>query len=601
MIEIPPQLQKKNFRFIKLLPNTKQPYEKGWNKNNNYSFEETDKNLNSYAVLCGCAGLFVLDFDNKEFQDRISPLLPDTFVVKTAGKRLNHYYYIAMYDQIKTANIVNDGKTLMDIRGVGSCVVGPSSVMYDRKYEIINNVELAVVDFDNLMVRIASQIPEYIENNKWIKNLFQTNNSSTIERIKTIYSCAQLLLDEGYTPSEHIHCVLHKPDKHPSAGVIDDGKVYNCFVCGGGDVFWLYMKLHKCDFGTALRVLQEKCGITVESNNTKELFHIDVLQDLMNSDIPSPAWLVENLIPVSGITFFVSPPGEFKSWLSMDLTIDCHEGLPFLGMLETKKCNVLYIDEENGKPRLKKRFQRIIKGKNITDQIVNVRTAVFNNIKIDQYNWLRELSSAIKTHKIDLVVLDSMVRCMDGNENDASEVREIFHGIKKYIWTENPNVSFLILHHTVKAQGNNLQSVRGSGDFAGFADVVVMFNKRKDDSIALKIVKGRDISSKEYVVYIDGKETDDYIKFRCIVDNIIGQDAETRCINFMTKYLVDNDIKDFKTQDISSIMFQSGHHKNTIHSALNKLCVLGCLKKHKKGLYIVNTQKLGDYNLIGLT
>ena len=75
---IPVQLQKEEFRFVKIERNTKKPIGYDWTTKN-YKFN--DQNLldwlkiegNSYGVVCGFGGLIVLDFDDLKTQDIVIP------------------------------------------------------------------------------------------------------------------------------------------------------------------------------------------------------------------------------------------------------------------------------------------------------------------------------------------------------------------------------------------------------------------------------------------------------------------------------------------------------------------------------------------------
>ena len=59
-------------------------------------------------------------------------------------------------------------------------------------------------------------------------------------------------------------CPFHK-EKTPSFNVNPDRQIYHCFGCGsGGDVIRFVQEYEKVDFMTALRLLAEKSGITLD-------------------------------------------------------------------------------------------------------------------------------------------------------------------------------------------------------------------------------------------------------------------------------------------------------------------------------------------------
>src|SRR6201998_189956 len=58
-------------------------------------------------------------------------------------------------------------------------------------------------------------------------------------------------------------CPFHG-EKTPSFAVHPTRQIYHCFGCGkGGDVFSFVMEMEKCEFPEALRIVAEKCGISM--------------------------------------------------------------------------------------------------------------------------------------------------------------------------------------------------------------------------------------------------------------------------------------------------------------------------------------------------
>ena len=58
-------------------------------------------------------------------------------------------------------------------------------------------------------------------------------------------------------------CPFHQ-EKTPSFTVSPIKQIFYCFGCGkGGDIFNFVMEMERCDFPDALRLVAEKCGISI--------------------------------------------------------------------------------------------------------------------------------------------------------------------------------------------------------------------------------------------------------------------------------------------------------------------------------------------------
>lgn len=153
-MNIPPQLSKPEFRFVLLQMNSKIPIEKGWQQNNNYYYNDIKLQQHiekggNYGVLTGVGNLIVLDFDSFDAWNEWKDKLPKTFAVKTATKQLVHLYY---YSNTPENFPVKDkqGKTLLDVKGIGGQVVGPGSKIEPRQYEIYADYDISWLPEDLL-------------------------------------------------------------------------------------------------------------------------------------------------------------------------------------------------------------------------------------------------------------------------------------------------------------------------------------------------------------------------------------------------------------------------------------------------------------------
>lgn len=267
---IPEQLKRDDFRFIKIRPKDKKPYEKGWQKNANYKYDDKIiidhiNNKGNYGVATGFGNLIVIDFDNEEYQDKLLKHLPATFTVQSGGG-LCHAYYII--DNAKPMKILdNDKNTILDFQGIGKQVVSAGSIHPNGKaYKVIKDVEITNITLSEIKaifynVFPKEWLPKEMKEQVNTTNYQKQNNNDTIWEIKKQYTLIDLLNEQGVNTNQNpTKCPLHSSKGGKSLGFKDD--IWHCFHCEEkGDVISLYQLIYGLDFKQALKELCEKLNI----------------------------------------------------------------------------------------------------------------------------------------------------------------------------------------------------------------------------------------------------------------------------------------------------------------------------------------------------
>ena len=138
---IPIELQRDDFRFIKLPENQKfPPTTKGWTDDGNFNHEEIVEHLENggnYGVICGKGGLVVWDIDvtTQELFEKLKSKFTEpnrkTFTVKSGKLHGLHFYYICddleEYTGKSTIELELDGEHVGELRILNAYVVGPNS------------------------------------------------------------------------------------------------------------------------------------------------------------------------------------------------------------------------------------------------------------------------------------------------------------------------------------------------------------------------------------------------------------------------------------------------------------------------------------------
>jgi len=325
----------------------------------------------------------------------------------------------------------------------------------------------------------------------------------------------------------------------------------------------------------------------------EEKYPVRTLSSILIEGIPEIKWRVKNLVPYRGITIIGGIAGCFKTWFAMDMAVCCAAGKPFLGEFETEKCNVLYLDEENGDITLPYRFNKLINGHDLAkEEFDNLFVSMFNDIKIDTNDTTSTLKLLIERFKPKLVIIDSMVRCMVGEEDKSKDVRQVFDNLKD-VFKEHQDLSFVILHHTTK-QGRGLVSLRGSGDFAAFADVILMFNSGHKGFANVEMAKNRHVDMNKFANFsfqisdTKDQENNESINLTHIGDQSANLDAVQACIEDMADWFAESELVKVRTNEIYEKMSKLSHKKNTIYSAIHQMLSNDLISKLKRGVYVIN-------------
>lgn len=226
--KIPVQLQNDRFRFVKLKPKSKIPFEKNWHKKT-YSYKEIQSWINesgNYGIQGGYGDLIIIDADRELMSKLVKEKLPGTFTVKTP-KQGFHYYYFCK--DIKKKIVLKKGtEHFGEILSQGSQAVGVGSIHPDTgtKYQVNNDVEIAEVTKE----QVFSILIEYISIDYPAKDKdLEIDNISIVDvlnkyNIQTRQVGDQLVCGHPVHGSEtDCNFVVH-PAKN----------VWHCFRCGTG-------------------------------------------------------------------------------------------------------------------------------------------------------------------------------------------------------------------------------------------------------------------------------------------------------------------------------------------------------------------------------
>ena len=223
--------------------------------------------------------------------------------------------------------------------------------------------------------------------------------------------------------------------------------------------------------------------------------------------------------------------------------------------------------------------------------------SIFNNFKLDDTRGIKQLKLLIDIHKPKLIIFDSMVRCMIGEEDKSKDVRVIFDNLKPLL-NEYTDICFVMLHHTTKGatKRKGMDALRGSGDFAAFSDIIMMFNATSPGFVDIDIVKNRHIDRALLPGFTIKIETDEEenLKLSYLEQNPDAKNSIDECKADIQDWYSNEKLMQFKSKQVTRVMIEQGNTKNAVYSALKLLEEGHQIVKQKRGSWEVKDTPLID-------
>ncbi len=204
-------------------------------------------------------------------------------------------------------------------------------------------------------------------------------------------------------------------------------------------------------------------------------------------DIPITAEFIwEPLLRADGITLLVGPAGVGKSLLALYIALQIAIGNELFSF-KTTPTTILYCDAETNERIFKERINRF--APNPPDNVYYINLTG-NLMDIQTY---AQFVYVLKTVQPGLVILDSLIRYHNLDENKSSDMRLLATFFKSLV--EKFNCAFLLLHHTRKTTpyGTTSDVVRGSTELRAFPDTILILKRIKGSTeMVIDIDKCRD-------------------------------------------------------------------------------------------------------------
>jgi len=234
MLYIPPQLQRPEFRFIRIDMDgpsaRKKPLDFDWQNTNNYvSFDRTIRDWltfgNNYGVVCGYGNLAVIDADDPEIEFLVLNRLPKTFTVRT-GSGGKHYYYI-IPDLEKKFVLTKGDKHYGEIQWKNAQVVGPNSIHPNgNHYTVVGDYPIATISNQH----IKEVFEKFITTNTQ-ERTYQGENPHQYIDLSKIINLENFRQKGGEFVGKH---PIHGSSTGGNFSINVEKGLWHCFRCGTG-------------------------------------------------------------------------------------------------------------------------------------------------------------------------------------------------------------------------------------------------------------------------------------------------------------------------------------------------------------------------------
>ncbi len=205
-----------------------------------------------------------------------------------------------------------------------------------------------------------------------------------------------------------------------------------------------------------------EAGKTAEQNSTFDVVKLTDYVEAYGGE--GVSWAVDKWLPDHSITFLVSPPESYKTWILLDLAVSVSAGVPFLGQFAVKSPGpIILIQQEDSHEGLTDRLALITEQKlgavakldpekgswqipTIPDLPIYIHPS--HMLRFDNPKVLEELEEQIKTIRPRVVMIDPLYSTTAAVDNYMADLANQMMILKT--WRDKYGCSFVIAHHSKK-------------------------------------------------------------------------------------------------------------------------------------------------------
>jgi hypothetical protein len=233
----------------------------------------------------------------------------------------------------------------------------------------------------------------------------------------------------------------------------------------------------------APRGAHDREGATVSEGGFTPPARIDWKQ-LLESTAPTEEWIIEPVIAARRLVAIYSAPKVGKSLLMLEIAVGIARGTRVLGSTPDRPRRVLYVDFENDPHGdIKARLEAMHIRAGDHEQLENLCYLSFPNLAaLDTPEGARELAATVAAYDCEVVVIDTISRAVDGEENSNDTWLRFYRHTGKLL--KSQGIGLVRLDHTGKDEERGM---RGGSAKVGDVDAIWHLSKIGKSDTELKL------------------------------------------------------------------------------------------------------------------
>lgn len=204
-----------------------------------------------------------------------------------------------------------------------------------------------------------------------------------------------------------------------------------------------------------------------EQSNSTSTRRFALYDDVSIGGLPRPAWLIDGVLPSGALAVLFAPPKSFKSFLALDWACHIALGLSWHGRA-VRQGPVVYCYAE-GVVGIQQRVAAWKRHAGLTERIgvYFLPRRIGLNTPAEAAELLAEIRRTVEPAPV-LIIIDTVARCLDGNENSTEDMSAFVRGCD--LLRDGTGATIAPVHHEGLSAGGRL---RGSSALGAAADVTI--------------------------------------------------------------------------------------------------------------------------------